>query len=143
MVYREFVGREIGISVMDRDSDERIDDWGDELRADYEQYVNSLVTKNSVTPIRYDYKAADYRPGIHPASHVHFGQSNEIRVGTYRVMKPLSFVLFLLRQRYPREWEQFRLSGDMATHARNVRHDLDIVHATYWDVHDEYELILH
>ena len=73
--------------------DEELALWGDEFRADYEQYVTSVESKRIVTPIRYDYSAAAYREGVHPASHVHFGFANEIRVGTRRVMNPVAFIL--------------------------------------------------
>lgn len=143
MVYREFVGNEIGVNIMDDDFDYEVDAWGDELRADYEQYVNSRDTKSVVTPLRYDYKASDYRPGIHPASHVHFGHENEIRVGTQRVMKPLSFLLFVLRQRYPKAWDRLRGTEKMPVHARNVRNDLDVVDVAYWSDLDQHEIYLH
>jgi hypothetical protein len=143
MAYREFVGNMNGVTVMDEDFDEVVDEWGDELRPDYEQYVNSLDSKHVVTPLRYDYKASDYRPGIHPASHVHFGHENEIRVGTHRVMKPLSFLLFVLRQRYPAAWERLRGTKDMPVHVRNVRNDLDVVDAAYWADLDLHEIYLH
>lgn len=142
MAYREFVGNEIGLDVVDEEFDEQVGAWGDDLRSDYEQYVSSLDAKSVVTPLRYDYKTADYRPGVHPASHVHFGHGNEIRVGTQRIMKPLSFLLFVLRQRYPNFWEGLRISKDMPVHVRNVRNDLDAVDAAYWGDSDLHEIYL-
>jgi hypothetical protein len=143
MPYREFVGNEIGMDVMDENFDEEVDSWGDQLFSDYDQYINSLNNKSTVTPLRYDYKASDYRAGIHPASHVHFGHENEIRVGTNRVMRPLSFLLFLLRQRYPAEWDQLRNMRQMSIYVRNVRSELDLVESTYWSERDQDEIFLH
>jgi hypothetical protein len=98
--YEEFVAAQLGLSPSEPDFQDAIDSWGDELRVDYEQYVDSAELKKAVTPVRYDCKASDYRPGVHPASHVHFGFATDIRVGTRRVLNPLSFILFILRQRY-------------------------------------------
>ena len=141
--YREFVGNEIGLSIMDENFDSEVDSWGDEMRANYEQYVSSMNSKSSVTPLRYDYKATDYRPGVHPASHVHFGHDNDIRVGTKRIMMPLSFAFFVLRQHYPRKWEQVRQINDMVRYVRNVRDNLVTVTTPYWNAQDDQEIFLH
>lgn len=144
MAYREFVGGQMGLTVMDEGFDEAVAEWGDVLRSDYEQYVTSLNLKSVVTPMRYDYNATQYKAGRHPASHVHLGFENQIRVGTQRVMKPLSFVLFVLRQRYPDEWMQFLQNhANMLPLCRNVREDLDPVDAAFSDALDQHELVLH
>ena len=77
--YVEFVAGEIGLSPDDEDFKTSFDSWGDSLRPDYEQYVHSVEAKNLVTPLRYDYKATDYKMGVHPASHIHFGFDNDIQ----------------------------------------------------------------
>lgn len=143
MEYREFVGNMIGVTIMDEEFDDEVDVWGDDFRADYEQYVTSLESKHVVTPLRYDYKASDYRPGIHPASHVHFGYENEIRVATHRVMNPLSFLLLILRQRYPDVWIKLRKTQDMPKHVKNVRDNLDMVDAKYWTELDQHEVFFY
>ncbi len=138
--YEEFVAAELGLSPSDSGYQKTIDSWGDELRFDYEQYVSSAELKNSVTPLRYDCKASDYRPGIHPASHVHFGFATDIRVGTRRVLNPLSFVLFVLRQRYPSAWSELGKEADFRVWCRNVRENLDLIAPRYWDSPDELEM---
>jgi hypothetical protein len=140
--YKDFVALELGISPTQPDCKKILAEFGDELRPDYEQYVTSQDSKTVVTPLRFDYKAEDYRPGIHPAAHVHFGFANQIRVGTRRVMNPLSFVLFILRQRYPEKWVRFRKLKDSEQLCRNVRQELDLVHKDYWGDEDEREASL-
>src|SRR5206468_3231766 len=55
--YRVFLAGQIGVKLDTDEEAEAIDEWGDELRPEYEQYVNSLEAKHIVTPIRYDYQA--------------------------------------------------------------------------------------
>lgn len=141
--YKEFVALELGITPDHPDYKKVIKEFGDELRADYEQYVGSQDSKAVVTPLRFDYKSADYRAGIHPASHMHFGFANHIRVGTRRVMNPISFVLFILRQRYPEKWVAFRKLKTADLLCRNIREQLDMVHDDYWCQEDEHEVALH
>ena len=143
MSYVDFVATEFGLSPLDRGFADEIAAWGDDLRGQYEQYVTSMESKNVVTPIRYDYKATDYREGIHPASHVHFGFANEIRIGTRRIMNPISFVLLLIRQRYPKHWEKVLAVKTNHILCRNVRDKIDKVDEAYWKELDQLELALH
>jgi hypothetical protein len=140
--YKEFVGTQIGLTPFDEDFEEAVAQFGDDLRADYEQYVATTDSKNVVTPIRYDCKASDYKEGRHPASHVHFGFGNEIRVGTRRVMNPISFILMIVRQCYPDRWELLRRSQYASGWCRNVRESIDEVDNAYWNVGDQLEVAL-
>jgi hypothetical protein len=143
MPYKEFVGAQIGVSPFDQDFEETVAQFGDDSRAEYEQYVSTTDSKNLVTPIRYDCKASDYKEGRHPASHVHFGFGNEIRVGTRRVMNPISFILMILRQCYPDQWQPLCRTQYASAWCRNVRENIDQVDGTYWNNADELELVLH
>lgn len=140
--YKDFICLELAITPTQPDYKKIIAEFGDDLRPDYEQYVNSQDSKAAVTPLRFDYKADDYRAGIHPAAHMHFGFANHIRVGTRHIMNPISFVLFILRQRYPEKWVLFRSLKNSDQLCRNVREELDLVHANYWSDEDEHELSL-
>jgi hypothetical protein len=115
----------------------------DEYRREYDQYVSNSSLKRSVTPLRYDYMPSAYRRGIHPASHVHFGFSNEIRVATSCIMNPISFTLFVLRQRYPTEWLRLSNNKDVDLWCRNVRNKTQKVDDMYWSDDDKRELWLY
>jgi hypothetical protein len=113
------------------------------LRQDYEEYIFQCDTTEIVTPVRYDYKASDYRSGSHPASHIHFGHKSNIRVGTRRVMLPLSFVLLIVRQVYPDKWSKLLEWNDCNHLCRNVRESLETVHGDFWNHKDEKEVYLY
>lgn len=130
--YDEFL-REVGATY---------EDVHDELRPKYEDYVSTCSAKDVVTPIRYDFSPNLYRSGIHPASHIHFGHNSAIRVGTNKILRPLSFVLFILRQCYPNVWQAFLGHKDADNLCRNIREHLSDVPNDYWHNLDEREMRL-
>ena len=114
--YKDFLTNELGTSY---------DIVHDKYRIDYEEYVDNCRKKESVTPIRYEYDTEKYEAGIHPSSHVHFGFGNETRVCTKKVWRPISFVLFIIRQFYPNEWRIFISRKVENKWSKNVRDYLD------------------
>lgn len=115
----------------------------DELSAEYDLYVTTTCDlKETVTPIRCDFSPELYNEGLHPASHIHFGHSNQIRVGTKKVLRPLSFLLFILRQCYPQSWQKFVASANAELMCRNVRDNLDDVEGKYFQTLDQWEMSL-
>ena len=112
------------------------------LQREYDYYIATLEREDAVTPIRYDYNPELYEEGRHPASHVHFGHSSEIRLGAKKVLRPLSFLFFVIRQCYPDIWVQF-IQKDSADHlCRNVREHLDDVAEKCWNKLDNWEMVL-
>lgn len=142
MSYRDFVIAECIDEQESIDIDGDVESWGDHLMPDYEKYIESSSLKTVVTPLRYDYRAKDYRMGVHPASHFHFGFESDIRVAGRRVLTPVGFILFIIRQRYPSRWEKLRCHPRFHIWKKNVRADLKLVHSNYWTGGDEDELFL-
>lgn len=139
--YEDFCAEYLKIDPLDEGYEEELAEYGDLLRPEYEQYVNTCDSR-PVTPIRYDYAPSDYMPGRHPASHIHFGFQNHIRVATKRILKPVSFVLLIIRQRYPAEWIALLELDKERKLCRAVRQSLDKVHENYWNEPDLHEIIL-
>lgn len=138
--YKEFVAMELEIPP---ENFELIESFGDDYRHEYEQYVNSAPLRDNVIPVRYDYQAKDYRPNIHPASHVHFGFGGHVRVGTRRIIEPLAFLLFILRQKYPESWRQLQNTVNFPTWCNSIRDNAVLVNRAYWCDQDNMELYLH
>jgi hypothetical protein len=111
-----------------------------EILRDYE--LLSPSPKDAVLPLRYDYAPRMYTEGRHPASHVHFGHSTQVRVGTTIILRPVSFVLFVLRQMFPDKWDQLCQSPKATVLCRNVRETLDPVNADYLRPRDHLEMYL-
>ena len=129
--YRSFMAGQ-GLSV---------DDFGELGREEYDTYLTTCSDKLHVTPIRYDYSPALYCEGCHPAAHVHIGEDNPVRLATARLMNPTSFVLFVLRQMFPKVWVRCADKRDERL-LRHVRADLESVPNEYQSAADQHELIL-
>lgn len=70
-----------------------------------EKLIETETVQIEATPIRFDYHPNQYKAEKHPVCHFHFGNSNEIRIGTKRIITPFAFSCFILRQQYPKKWE--------------------------------------
>lgn len=81
-----------------------ISECGYDFIEDYSQFISEAELKKSVTPIRYDYSFEQYSELVHPISHLHIGQLNEIRIPTSFIMTPLNFVAFVIRHIYWQKW---------------------------------------
>ena len=114
----------------------------EELRHEYEIYLGSDLEERMVTPIRYDYEPGLYRRAVHPAGHVHFGRDNDIRVCTTKIMNPVSFALFVVRQYYPNNWESRLCLLSNKTLMRQVRDALDDVPKAFFSEMDFWEVQL-
>lgn len=136
ITYENFLVQDCGFIEDD------LEDIGDYFRADYEQALITMGLKEVVTPVRYDYEPRIYSPGIHSASHMHFGHNSSIRLGTKLILKPISFLLFVCRQCYPDSWIQLQKVDMDYTLRNNVRVHLDQVSSDLWGSEDNWELIL-
>lgn len=132
--YEDFIQTQLELDV---------NDVGDSFRQEYADYLLTCPPKPAWTPIRYDYDSDAYMPGIHPASHMHFGYGNGIRVATLRILKPLSFVLFVVRQCYGQAWRDLNDHENMTYWCRNIRDSLDLVDRAFMDAIDQREMFFH
>lgn len=80
------------------------EECGDEFFVDYEQEMEEAKLKRNIMPIRYDYDHRLYDSFKHSISHIHFGHNNETRVSTSTVLNPAKFVSFVVRNVYPKVW---------------------------------------
>lgn len=113
-----------------------------EAQEEYEQIFETSAYRANVTPIRYDIDMHGYLSGSHPLGHLHIGLGNSIRLGVRRVLSPVAFSLFVMRQMYPESWK--RLLG-YAAHCRLphlCRTGLPLVGVEHWQANDEIEAYL-
>lgn len=108
----------------------------------YEEYLLNCDLKEAVTPIRYDFYPNHYQEGIHPASHVHFGHINNVRVATKKILKPVSFLLLVIRQYYPNDWIILLSNQNARGWCRNIRTNLRDVDVSFWNRNDKNEMVL-
>lgn len=89
----------------------RISKVTDQLDAgaiDFETYCYFLegMRFNAKRPlIRYEYRTAQYRPGVHPASHFHIGTYGDDRWVCERILTPLAFAHLVGKLYFATDWE--------------------------------------
>lgn len=137
LAYTDYVQSEFNLS------DEELQEIGDLLRYDYEGFLSSSEYKEDTTPVRYDYDPLRYLEARHPASHMHMGHNNNIRIRTKKLLKPLSFLEFVLRQYYPEKWIEFLNSDINFLLCRNVRDNLGDINNIYINPLDMWEMVLY
>ncbi|MCM3318057.1 DUF2290 domain-containing protein [Rummeliibacillus stabekisii] len=86
------------------DLDLDYEECGNIFFEDYTQVLSETALKNNVTSIRYDFNISQRKEIIHPVSHLHIGQQNEIRIPVSFIMTPKNFVAFIVRHIFWNKW---------------------------------------
>ncbi|WP_395683171.1 DUF2290 domain-containing protein [Dokdonella sp.] len=110
-------------------------------REDYAHVFDTASLREYVTPIRFDYDAASYRAGARPAAHIHIGLDNEIRLAANK-MSAVSFLLFVMRQMYPKCWERLLGRQKRDWLVRPIRGESTELPKELWSQVDRIELHL-
>ena len=105
-----------------------------------DRFTGSYNLKENFLIIRYDYQPSNYKMFCHPCAHIHFSTGNQIRIGIKKLLNPISFVLFILRQCYPEEWLDFIEKNKDEKIYNNIRDGLDDIPNEIFN--NEKELVL-
>jgi hypothetical protein len=108
----------------------------------YQQTLCDSVSLESPVTFRYDYAPTDYDSGRHPASHLHIGHNNEIRVGCERILNPVSFIAFVIRQQYPEIWKSVVLPSHLHLCKKSIRDAIPSVPIEFKSENDRFEMHL-
>lgn len=118
---------------------------GDIFLEEYSQFLSEMENNQNYATIRYDLDQKSYHALIHSTSHLHIGNSENIRIPCNKVMTPLMFVLFVVKHAYFNHWknlienyehfEQNYFGGAKAT--------CNLVESPYWEQNpEEFEFFL-
>lgn len=77
---------------------------GETSREEYEQELSEAGFKSGQGYLRYEFSIEEYKSGEHPASHIHVGPNTEIRLPSSKIITPMAFVMFALKQVYFNKW---------------------------------------
>ncbi|QZY88558.1 DUF2290 domain-containing protein [Exiguobacterium acetylicum] len=83
-----------------------LEEVGNEFFEEYQQFVSEAQLKNHVTSIRYDFSIEQGQELVHPTSHLHIGQENDVRIPMSFIMTPQTFVAFVIRHCYWIQWKE-------------------------------------
>lgn len=78
---------------------------GDLFIEEYQQYLTELEINTNSTTIRYDLDCKSYKPLIHSASHLHIGNSENVRIPCNKILSPLAFTIFVIKHIYYNNWQ--------------------------------------
>lgn len=95
ITYDEFLAENIGSGI---------EECGAIFLDDYQQFIAEQESKN-VSPIRYDYNSKIYKEFIHSASHLHFGNEEDIRVPLDKILLPSAFIKIVVQYFYYDLWK--------------------------------------
>ncbi len=87
-------------------------DAGDLFMDDYQQFLAEQSQYDVITPVRYDYNESLYSPLYHPASHLHIGLNNQIRISCDKILTPLSFSGLIISFFYQDTWKRMLENGN-------------------------------
>ncbi len=114
-----------------------------DIQKEYEYALDHSPQLDCPVTFRYDFSPNLYKPGRHPASHMHIGFENEIRIGCERILDPLSFTAFVIRQHYPEIWHKKILKSHTNFIESSIRNSLPLVSDRYSSEYDKFEMHLH
>lgn len=109
----------------------------------YEDYIFSSPKYDNVPYLRYDNSIKQYKSGLHPANHFHFGYNQNNRIGCSYHIDVASFVAIVLRQFYPDAWEQVLKNSKRYPILFNIKKKLNPIETIYYndfDKHQDYYL---
>ena len=118
-----------------------INEIGDLYIEEYEQFLNEQTISSGCTIIRYDYDVPNYKPLIHPSSHIHIGNNTSVRIPYSKLLSPYRFTLFIIRHIYYDFWIKTinnPESRERIYHNKYTCQDLE----QYWDELEKIDLYL-
>ena len=80
------------------------DECREEFVDDYQQYLIEQIPENT-TPLRYDFDPYLYTERTHSSSHVHFGDSEDIRIPLNSIIKPVLFSKLVIEYYFYKAWK--------------------------------------
>ena len=110
----------------------------------YEIYLHQCPLKEHPIIIRYDFDDASYFEGLHPVSHIHIGNKNQVRIGIPKIFSPKAFVNFIIRQHYPAHWKgMIAKDDDWIKSYLKEKSTLESIETKFWNNLDYAEFHLY
>jgi hypothetical protein len=111
---------------------------------EYEQYNSEKEINLKSHIIRYDMGGEGYLPLVHSYSHIHIGLNENLRISCSRILSPLKFVIFVIKNTYFNEWKSICLkTEEIGDEILRVKQNCETLSDEYWTLRDQYELYLH
>ena len=109
---------------------------------EYEQFRNEQDLDLHSHIIRYDFSDKGYSPLVHSCSHIHIGLNENLRIPCSRVLTPLNFVIFCIKNTYYENWKNFYDSNRTPDYLKNGKSLCKMLSSDYWQDIEEHELYI-
>jgi len=110
---------------------------------EYEQFLNEQSLNSVSNYFRYDCSPAGYRPLVHSHSHFHIGMNENVRIASSKMITPLKFTKFCIKNTYYENWKsQFELDPNFAVEVIKMKNDCLPLSADKWDPAENNDLHL-
>lgn len=110
---------------------------------EYEQFLNEQNLNSISNYFRYDCSPAGYQPLIHSYSHFHIGMNENVRISTRKIITPLKFTKFCIKNSYFEDWKkQFKEDSNFVKEVITMKNDCILLPADKWDPIESNDLYL-
>lgn len=110
---------------------------------EYEQFLNEQEINTSANYIRYDASLKGYLPLLHSYSHIHIGNTNDLRIPISKTLTPLMFTKFCVKNSYYSKWKQFYIENEyFKKDIKKSKDKCQQLTSDKWDNVEENELFL-
>lgn len=108
-------------------------------------YQNMLDDAPIIEPsrlIRYDYSETEYSLGKHSISHFHIGCEKQVVIPCSKILTPICFILFIIKQAYHSDWLLMINSIKFLKTFQNLKQNCDAIQDCFFKSEDQKELYL-
>ncbi|MEY4902757.1 MAG: hypothetical protein RLZZ292_572 [Bacteroidota bacterium] len=116
------------------------EEYTDEYREDYSQFLTELDENTPSTIIRFDVHKKGYKPLVHSFAHIHIGYKSDVRIPCNKILTPLLFAFFVIKHVYPYVWESFITNNPKVL--ENEKRKCDDVSTAFWSKEEQTDLFL-
>ncbi|MFD0991319.1 DUF2290 domain-containing protein [Mariniflexile jejuense] len=110
---------------------------------EYEQFLNEQSLNSISNYFRYDCSAAGYKPLVHSYSHFHIGMNGNVRIPTSKIITPLKFTKFCIKNTYFENWkDQFKIDPNFENEVIKIKKDCLPLPENKWDAIENNDLHL-
>lgn len=109
----------------------------------YEQFLNEQSINDCANYFRYDCSLIGYEPLIHPCSHMHIGANNNVRIPISRVLTPLEFSKFCIKNTYFDRWkEKVVQTNNFHEEVKRIKDECSLLKPDAWQEIERNELYM-
>lgn len=110
---------------------------------EYEQFLNEQNLNSISNYFRYDCSSAGYKPLVHSYSHFHIGMNGSVRIPTSKIITPLKFTKFCIKNTYFEDWKaKFELDPNFSNEVIKMKNDCLQLPENKWNNIESNELYL-